>query len=385
MRKLVICLLPLFLMFSLVSCDKEKTVDAGKIEANQYLYTNIGGVLHRISSVTASVTPMCPDPLCFHADESCCFYGLDEAGIQWVGKDMYYLKDETDSIGMNYYTKVCRFDTEDGKYEILYEPENGTLVDLFATEQYLYFSLVIVNEERKSEYYIYRYNLEEEKTECLTAEPLWERQTPYNVKDGRVYWNELMADSYYSTDLAYEDRRENDRAYSSAATMGKCVFREERSGFDQESFTDLLRLIRIDTETGEEKVIFEQLGCFPILYGGKIIYAKLGEPKLLGLMYDEETGEAKPHYDKWGGKYYICDSDGSNERLLCDLSEIGCAVPGITGLVNGERGVGDWIAVAAYRYTEPDKNGIIERTDNVYLLINIVTGEVKVAEVETRS
>ena len=48
-------------------------------------------------------------------------------------------------------------------------------------------------------------------------------------------------------------------------------------------------------------------------------------------------------------------------------------------------GVGDWIAVEAYQHTEPDENGIIERDDNVYLLINIVSGEVKVAEIEKRN
>ena len=44
---------------------------------DNYLYTQIGGALHRISTVTASVTPVCPDPLCEHADASCPFFGVE--------------------------------------------------------------------------------------------------------------------------------------------------------------------------------------------------------------------------------------------------------------------------------------------------------------------
>ena len=131
-------------------------------------------------------------------------------------------------------------------------------------------------------------------------------------------------------------------------------------------------------------MISDEIASVPVIYGGKIVYAKHGESKYLGLYLYEDSDEPKEYYDRCGGKYYICDPDGSNERLLCNIDISGCEIMWHSTMLIRD-GIGDWIAVEAYQHTEPDENGIIERDDNVYLLINIVSGEVKVAEIEKRN
>lgn len=209
------------------------------------------------------------------------------------------------------------------------------------------------------------------------------------IDGDRVYWKGTLINTRYSTSLDYKDRLDNDEkeSYNSNENTGKYYYRFERSGFDQESFSDLQRLTRVDISTGEEVVVFNELSCIPIVHNGMIIYSKLGEPRYMGEVLDEEKGEYKPFYDKWGGKYYICDSDGSNERLLCDFSDTKYISQFHTNTIGLKRGVGDWVVAWMQTYIpeSDDDGGRIMRGDNVYLLINVVTGEFKEVQFETRS
>lgn len=383
MKKIISCLLLLAISLTLFACQKKDPADAGTDYAERYLFTDIGGVLSRINVESGVITPLCPDPLCTHSDESCGFYLAYNHSLQIISSCIYFLKsDKNQNLGEQA-KYLCRFDMESGTFTDLYVPDEETMSDLFATDEYLYFNLVSTEENAAFRYRIGRCHLKTKKVDILT-EQSEQRQTAYQSKDGRVFWQDGLG-SYFSTDVNFADRREGDRSYSDSGSMGDYYFDLERTGFDDRTFSYLFRLTRINSITGEKTVSLEEVGCFPILYGNKIIYSKLDEPKLLGDMYDEESGEYKPYYDKWGGKYYICDTDGSNERLLCDFGDTGYAIPVITGLVGTKNGIGDWIAVRAPHYTAPDENGRIEQDRMDYLLINIITGEVKVAEVETRS
>ena len=213
-------------------------------------------------------------------------------------------------------------------------------------------------------------------------------QNAYAIDGDRVYWRGTFdEDTKYSTTLDYKDSRDNDEKLTADENTGKYYFRFERSGFDQASFSDLQRLTRVDLSTGEEVVVFEDLSCIPIVHDGKIIYSKLGEPRYMGDVFDEEMGEYKPYYDKWGGKYYICDSDGSNERLLCDFSDTKYLSQFHPNTIGLKRGVGDWVVAWMQTYVPESDDGSekVMRGDNAYLLINIVTGEFKEVQFETRS
>lgn len=376
----------LIVLFCSVSCKDNGTLigDGGESPTDEYvdnyLYTMIGSTLYRISPYSASVVPVCPDPLCFHNDSGCPFFNVDETSIETVGKYIYYLKDGN---GWGEYAqRLCRFDRESGKFEVFYEPEEGSLLNLSLNTDELYFNLAYIDKNLQNTFDVCRLELSDGSVETLTDEPTKESHRFMCEKDGRLYWKSHNDSVYYSTDRDYKNRIDGDRTDKIEKVSGDYYYRLEP--VHNTAYTRSFKLTAVNAVGGEEIVISEELAGVPVIYGGKIVYAKNGEAKYLGLVFYDDSDEPKEYYDQSGGKYYICDPDGSNERLLCDLDGMGCEIMWHSIMLIRD-GVGDWIAVEAYHYTEPDENGIIERDDNVYLLINIVSGEVKVAEVEKRN
>lgn len=376
----------LIVLFCSVSCKDNGTLigDGGESPTDEYvdnyLYTMIGSVLYRISPYSASVVPVCPDPLCFHNDSGCPFFNVDETSIETVGKYIYYLKDGN---GWGEYAqRLCRFDRESGKFEVVYEPEEGSLLNLSLNADELYFNLAYIDKNMQNTFDICRLDLSGGAFEILSEEPTKESHRFVCEKDGRLYWKSHNDSVYYSTDRDYKNRIEGDRIDKIEKVSGDYYYRLEP--VYNTAYTRSFKLTAVNVVGGEEIVISEELAGVPVIYGGKIVYAKHGESKFLGLVFYDDSDEPKEYYDQSGGKYYICDPDGSNERLLCDLDGMGCEIMWHSTMLIRD-GVGDWISVEAYHYSEPDENGIIERDDNVYLLINIVSGEVKVAEVEKRN
>lgn len=376
----------LLVLFCSVSCKDNGTLigDGGESPTDEYvdnyLYTMIGSTLYRISPYSASVVPVCPDPLCFHNDSGCPFFNVDETSVETVGKYIYYLKDGN---GWGEYAqRLCRFDRESGKFEVVYEPEEGSLLNLSLNTDELYFNLAYIDKNLQNTFDVCRLELSDGSVETLTDEPTKESHRFMCEKDGRLYWESHNDSVYYSTDRDYKNRTDGDRTDKIEKVSGDYYYRLEP--VHNTAYTRSFKLTAVNTVMGKEIVISEELAGVPVIYGGKIVYAKNGEAKYLGLVFYDDSDEPKEYYDQSGGKYYICDPDGSNERLLCDLDGMGCEIMWHSIMLIRD-GVGDWIAVEAYHYTEPDENGIIERDDNVYLLINIVSGEVKVAEVEKRN
>ena len=376
----------LIVLFCSVSCKDNGTLigDGGESPTDEYvdnyLYTMIGSTLYRISPYSASVVPVCPDPLCFHNDSGCPFFNVDETSVETVGKYIYYLKDGN---GWGEYSqRLCRFDRESGKFEVVYEPEEGSLLNLSLNTDELYFNLAYIDKNMQNTFDVCRLELSDGSVETLTDEPTKESHRFMCEKDGRLYWESHNDSVYYSTDRDYKNRIDGDRTDKIEKVSGDYYYRLEP--VHNTAYTRSFKLTAVNAVGGEEIVISEELAGVPVIYGGKIVYAKNGEAKYLGLVFYDDSDEPKEYYDQSGGKYYICDPDGSNERLLCDLDGMGCEIMWHSIMLIRD-GVGDWIAVEAYHYTEPDENGIIERDDNVYLLINIVSGEVKVAEVEKRN
>lgn len=376
----------LIVLFCSVSCKDNGTLigDGGESPTDEYvdnyLYTMIGSTLYRISPYSASVVPVCPDPLCFHNDSGCPFFNVDETSVETVGKYIYYLKDGN---GWGEYAqRLCRFDRESGKFEVVYEPEEGSLLNLSLNTDELYFNLAYIDKNMQNTFDVCRLELSDGSVETLTDEPTKESHRFMCEKDGRLYWESHNDSVYYSTDRDYKNRIDGDRTDKIEKVSGDYYYRLEP--VHNTAYTRSFKLTAVNAVGGEEIVISEELAGVPVIYGGKIVYAKNGEAKYLGLVFYDDSDEPKEYYDQSGGKYYICDPDGSNERLLCDLDGMGCEIMWHSIMLIRD-GVGDWIAVEAYHYTEPDENGIIERDDNVYLLINIVSGEVKVAEVEKRN
>ena len=392
MKKMLLLILSATMLLCCVSCKDDvafiggdEDLPLGEGYVDNYIYTIIGSVLYRISPYSASCVPMCPDPLCFHDDYSCPFYGVGGNDIKMSGKYVYYLKSgEKQSIWEQGYKKLCLFDRENGKFEVLYEAEEGSMEDLYLTDEYAFFNLTYLDKEYKYTHDICRFDRKSRTVEIMTNEPIEASVHVYADEGERIYWSDDFSNEHYSTDINYQNRIDGDKVYSDNASMGEYHYDLETIGFYADTYEYCFKLTAINTFTGETELISDTLACVPILYNEKLIYAKHGESKYLGLYMYEDSETPKEYYDHRGGKFYICDADGSNERLLCDLEGTGCAVPLHADMV-GHNGVGEWIAIDAYSYTEPDENGIIERGENVILLINIVSGEVKVAEIEKRN
>lgn len=374
MKKILSALLICLLCLLFTACDAEETA----VYSDTYLYTAVNGVLYRISTVSASVTPVCPDPLCKHLEESCPFFGVQN--IDMVGQYIYYLKGQTED---GYFSALCRYDLKNGKFEELFKPENGSIADEFASAEYIFLNLASTDETMQLQYDVWRYDIKNQNAECLSDKRFEELQNCLLVQDGRVYWS---GDGHYSTDLKFQDKRDNDRGYSPNLTMEQYAFEcepGEIKGFD--GYKQMcMRITRVDLKSGERVVVSEEMASYPIFYGGKLIYSKLDELRYIGKTQDGETGGWSNYYDKFGGKLYICDSDGSNERLLCDFSESKYTVGVTPGILGGKNGVGDWIAIRMFSYVSADKDDPekVRRGDNVYMLVNITTGETKIAEIE---
>lgn len=387
MKKCLISLILLILLLAapatLGSCARGELPQVNEDYADSYLYTVLSGVLYKLDTVTAVATPVCPDPLCLHNDKTCCFFGVGNSDIQFVGQYIYYMRD---GRVFEYYTKLCRFDLEKGKYEVLFEPDEGSMTEMYVTGRYVFFNHVILNSEKQYEYYIYRYDMGTGRATCL-SEQLQSAQSAYAADEARIFWSDISTGTYYSTSLDYDSRSDSDRTADANDGSGEYRYTLERSGFDTEYYADLLRLTRISIADGEELVIFDDIACYPVIYHGKIIYTKLGEPRFLGNAYSEDKDEYLPFYDQWGGKYYICDADGSNERVLCDFGDAGYVAQLHQNIIGSKRGVGDWVALWVQTYApEPGgDDGRIARGNNAYLLVNIETGELKEVKIEARS
>ncbi len=392
MKKILLLLLSAAMLFCCVSCKDDTSaiggdedLPSGEEYVDNYIYTMIGSVLYRISPYSATCVPMCPDPLCFHDDYTCSFYGVGENDIETSGKYLYYLKcSEKHTIFEQGYKNLCLFDRESGKFEVLYEAEEGAIEDLYLTGEYAFFNLTYMDKDYKYTYDICRFDLKSRTAKIMTNEPMEDPNHIYADDGERIYWSVDASDIHYSTDMNYQNRVDGDRTDNKVKVIGDYYYKFETIGFYKDTYEYCHKLTAEDSLTGETIVISEVLASVPVVYGGKLVYAKHGEPKYLGLFLYQDSNEPKDLYDPSGGKYYICDPDGSNERLLCDLEGTGCVIMWHSTMLIRD-GVGDWIAVEAYHYTEPDETGIIERDDNVYLLINIVSGEVKVAQIEKRN
>ena len=185
----------LLVLFCSVSCKDNGMLigDGGESPTDEYvdnyLYTMIGSTLYSISPYSASVVPVCPDPLCFHNDSGCPFFNVDETSVETVGKYIYYLKDGN---GWGEYAqRLCRFDRESGKFEVVYEPEEGSLLNLSLNTDELYFNLAYIDKNLQNTFDVCRLELSDGSVETLTDEPTKESHRFMCEKDGRLYFRSL--------------------------------------------------------------------------------------------------------------------------------------------------------------------------------------------------
>ncbi|MBE6550778.1 MAG: hypothetical protein E7665_01450 [Ruminococcaceae bacterium] len=393
MKKIILLLLTFSLILSLFSCTmppetaltSDTNTESSKSDYTEspfdFVLVSVDSILYRLYPEEGMLIPACVDPLCKHSEGSC---PLTKVGGLIISGDIIYYTRFIDTRGV-YQNRICSYNLFTGDYKVLYKADSSAESILYLTqaENYLFFNqhnpMLSIDNRRIC---IMRYDLDSGKAVVL-AEGLPDTVSPSAAKDGRMYW--YGAKTNYSTDFDYKDKRENDygvsELYSSGGYQLKTVITKEIIGSSGNRFPEK-KIYRVDIETKEESVIVESTGTSPILYKEKVIYTRDEEAVLIGKGYDDYKKKEYKIYDKFGSKLYICNIDGSEDRLLCDISGNYCALDHGSGAI-GYKGSGDYVIRRVWSYQPiKDKPELIERGADKFLIINIVTGEYKIVGAE---
>ncbi|MBE6552028.1 MAG: hypothetical protein E7665_07825 [Ruminococcaceae bacterium] len=400
MKKIILLLLTFSLILSLFSCttppetrysSELNTTETEEIKYSEesekgYLIVLLkNGLLHKLYPEEGVVVPLCPDPLCKHNTQSCPFF-QSAPSICEQGNLIYYLRKGSSKA---YYQSICKFDLNTGKYEVLFESKDYTMSKLYATEDYLFFQAMNFKANEATGYKLMRYEISTKKVVELMSEYVIGDLTLITHNDERLYW--LKDETYYSTDYDFQNKRENDKGYHSNLSTGKYSFSVEIGDmFTNEAGSFLTRSIKsINRETGEEKVIVEATGNLMLAYKGKLIYTLPDEATFIGYRIIDSNPRPRKIYDLCGNKFYICNADGSDAKLLCDISGNNCTIDIGPTSVGGKYGVGDLVVWPLWYYeTVDEEKQIVDRREknlrvdypDKFAVINYKTGEFKIID-----
>ncbi len=373
MKKSFLVFVLLLAVFLCISCAKDQETDINYTD--NCIYAELNGIFYRFNTENGTASPLCPDPLCKHNDKSCPFFCM-EANPVFIGQYVYYLAGAENPIDL------CRFDLKSGKYEKLYEAKNGTLSGMNVCGDYAYFNQNKLSENGNIEFVLMKYDIKSKNVYTLSAEPQSVPQHLLSAGDGKLFWITAAGD-HYSTDPDYNNRNDGDVGYAEKLSNENYAFIVEFTGEikgPEGGKLPAYRIQRKDKATGEISTVIDEICSFPLIYGDSILYFKFQDTvPFLGYIYDESTSERIAVTDKNGGKLYICDLNGENERLLCDITDSGCAFNFYVG-VAGKSGTGDFIGIELNTYEE---NGeYIKQGKSALLVVNIKTGDSKIVRVD---
>ncbi len=388
MKRIFLMLAVAAVLLALPSCGGQKNEPGGKTYTDNYVYTmwktpdTSVSTLYRINVLSATGTPVCPDPLCGHNTDKCPFFGINTNGSGIVGSSIYYL---SGSVPMKHCRQVCRFDLESGKFYLLYENNAATIAKLFVSDDNVYF-LELVEDGKEDQAYTFRlmrYGIRDGKTADLGNTGAMKDTEIYACVDGRLYWedNGGAGASYFSTDTDGKDRADGDRL-SDRTRAGDYSVRIENVRYAGSEYINMY-ICDVASKylvTGEKKVIVRDNPSFPMVYDGNVFYYRFQEePLLVGYTFDDATGEKRAWYDARGTKMYVCDFDGQNDRLLCDIAGSGYLF-GITNNMLWSSGSGEYYCTTLISYRQSEDGQTVERGDNEIVVINVKTGSYKVVE-----
>lgn len=389
MKRLFLLLIVGAMLFALPSCGGQNNEPDGKTYTDNYVYTmwkpsdTSAHTLYRIDVLSATGTPVCPDPLCGHDTNECPFYSINTEGSGIAGSGIYYLRG---SVPMKYCRQVCRFDLESGKLAILYENSAATIARLFVFDDYVYF-LELVGDGKESPTYTFRlmrYSIRDGKTTDLGNTGAAKNTDIYASVDGRLYWEDAGgAETYFSTDIDGKNRMDGDRLPDRTRSGNYSVMTENIQVIDR-AYINMYTcdVVSKNLTSGETSVIVRNNPSFPMIYDGKVFYYRFQkEPLLIGDIVDEDSVERKKIFDARGTELYVCDFDGQNDRLLCDIAGSGYLF-GITNSMLWSSGNGEYYCTTLISYRQSEDGQTVERGENAIVVINVKTGSYRVAEME---
>ncbi len=390
MKRLLLMLTVGAMLLALMSCGVQNNKPDEKTYTDNYVYTmwrtpdTAVSTLYRINVISAVGVPVCPDPLCGHDTSACPFYGINTAGSNIVGSSIYYLRD---SVPMRYSRQVCRFDLEKGKLDILYENSAATVSRLFVFDDSIYFFEFVDsgNETPVYSFRLMRCDIRDGSIKDLGCTVTGQNTIIYACEDGRLYWdtNDGSDAAYFSTDTDGKKRKDGDRLYDSRSYGDHSVMIENVQPIGSR-FINMYTcdVVSRSLTTGETSVIIKNNPSFPMVSCGRVFYYRYQEePLLVGYVFNEESGELQEIFDARGTKMYVCDFDGRNDRLLCDIADSGYLF-GITNNMLWSSGNGEYYCTTLISYRLSADGQTVERGDNAIVVINVKTGRYKIAEME---
>ncbi|MBE6551955.1 MAG: hypothetical protein E7665_07455 [Ruminococcaceae bacterium] len=392
MKKIILLILILSLILSLFSCTESpenvpssgenNNTEESKIDIDSsgigYLIVNINNErmqdMYKLFPEEGVIVPLCPDSLCKHDSDSCPFYNVNPT-FKISGNTLYYLRT---SSPIGNYSTICKYDLEKDKFEVLYTVENGGCIVGFN----VYKDQIFFFRQKKgegSEYLMHLMKLDAATKEVTQLSEKSEADviSLFCVEYGRYYWYDYSTSGYFSTDADFKNRKDDDKgANSRNRTLDKHYDTKVDGVVNSRP---VIKVTELGRNGAEDKVILDNSGIVPAFYNGNIIYTTTEEKTLIGNTF--VNNKKKEVYDYSGGKYYICNADGTNQRLLCDISGSNCVITTTCTVYGDYTGVGDYIALKVDYYEENDE-GYIEKKGLRYAVINIVTGDYKIVGAE---
>ena len=256
---------------------------------------------------------------------------------------------------------------------------------VYTTSAAVYF-LELVGDGKESPTYTFRlmrYGIHDGKTTDLGNTGATKNTDIYASVDGRLYWEDHDSTSCFSTDTNGRNRIDGDRLPDRTRSGNYSVMTENIQVIDR-AYINMYTcdVVSKNLTRGETSVIVRNNPSFPMIYDGKVFYYRFQkEPLLIGDVVDEDSGERKKIFDARGTELYVCDFDGQNDRLLCDISDSGYLF-GITNNMLWSSGNGEYYCTTLISYRQSEDGQTVERGNNAIVVINIKTGSYKIADME---
>ena len=382
MKRMIIIILTVFLIFALFSCGK--TVSGGEtsgaetdtetetgtetggmhnqtspdimkygIIPGDYFFSGNGGLV-KYNVHTGSVTTVCPDPFCRH-DDSCQFSGVYGKNFTVVGNTVYYIHKDDETGG----AAIFSFDVDTTETKMVYSP-GLPLAEIYSYEYKLLIRQYDSSDRGAKSGYIWL-DTKTGKTSKLYEDSFLKNYVIYSIINDRIIWLRYTVDGnpeYYSTDLDGKDLKEYDFGYK----YGNYYESEKEFYEDGTPYYNVYVTLKGETE---RKLLIQNTMLF-IYCENKIVYTKKhprAEWKVIRYFSKEYS-----IYDFTCGDVYIMDPDGSNDHLLVHIDEgIRDLTPGypLHRMMNG-----DYIGIELYKFDEEgaDIYGCI-------MIVDINTGE----------
>ena len=174
-----------------------------------YLFTD--SMIYRYNAENGNVISLCADPLCYHNDSTCPFFGLNSAYNYYIDNDKIayarvYSYRNPDTNEIRYIKERVQYEISTGKLTVIERIPDGIAVNSeFFKGDYRYFLNTLIDDDNNQTYEICRENMLTRKIESLKYLGEIPVGINYVSDDGRIYYPYMGYFHYF-----YEDEPDKD-------------------------------------------------------------------------------------------------------------------------------------------------------------------------------